>query len=92
MESNRVLSQYRVSREKAGVVTVQVPTCDGGTERVELTTDDLRNLLTFAETGQEPPEPDAERVQREGREDFAKFLDSLLLTPEGKVRRQQGEG
>jgi hypothetical protein len=84
MRSNRILSQYDVDRETAGEVTLRVPTCDGETELVTLTADDLRALLAFAERGEEPPETEAEKVKREKGEKFGAFLNSLLLPPEPK--------
>jgi hypothetical protein len=84
MRSNRILSQYEVDRETAGEVTIRVPTCDGETELVTLTADDLRRLLAFAERGEEPPETEEETEKAKRVRDFGAFLNSLLLPPEPK--------
>jgi hypothetical protein len=75
MTSERILYGYTVERTAEGV-TIRLPYTADGQDELPITTDELRKLLAFALTGEEPPDPNAAKVQQ-GR-DFAAFLNSLL--------------
>ena len=77
-DSKRILAGHRVRRTATGVT---IDYGDWDTE-LELTVDDLRRLLAFAETGAEPELTAEEKAAAEKGRDFAAFPDSLILRPE----------
>lgn len=79
MTSTRILTGWTVERDANGTLSVEV-----GEHTISFTADDLRSMLAYAETGQEPAESEGEKASREGKEDFAKFLDSLILPENSK--------
>ena len=79
MTSNRILYGYDVRRTEAGSVVIL---SESPADTFDLTPDDLRRLLAFAETGKEPEPTPEEVVESQKRKDFAAFLNRLILTPE----------